>query len=228
MSDDTSAFGFGKFVPGFDFLQNLAKGTAQGMPQMPNMPSGLGHWVAPTLNVEDLEKRIGELKSVLFWLEQNTTALKATVQALEVQKMTLVTLKGMNFSMGDVAAAFQIKPAAVQETAPPPASKPASGPSSAPASATAAPPPAAPGVVDPMQWWGALSEQFQQIAANALKDVTAAATPPAAAATFTQTARATAARTPPGASDRPAKKPASKAAAKASAKRAPARKPPSR
>src|SRR6476469_6709587 len=104
MSDNQN-LGFGKFVPGFDFLQNLAKGASQTIPQMPN----LSNWVAPTLNVEELEKRIGELKAVHFWLEQNSKALKATIQALEVQKMTLATLKGMNFNMGDVANAFKLK-----------------------------------------------------------------------------------------------------------------------
>jgi len=87
---DTSAFGFGKFVPGFDFLQNLGQAAnpgAKGSPQgMPNMAS----WVAPTLSVEELDKRIQELKTVQFWLEQNTNALKATIQALEVQKNDLV------------------------------------------------------------------------------------------------------------------------------------------
>jgi len=96
---DTSAFGFGKFVPGFDFLQNLGQAAnpgAKGSPQgMPNMAS----WVAPTLNIEELDKRIQELKTVQFWLEQNTNALKATIQALEVQKMTLSTLQGMNVNM---------------------------------------------------------------------------------------------------------------------------------
>ncbi len=28
----------------------------------------------------------------------------------------------------------------------------------------------APGMVDPMQWWGALTNQFQQLAANTMKD----------------------------------------------------------
>ena len=112
---DTSGSGFGKFVPGFEFLQNLAGqaagGVAQGLgksiPQMPN----LGNWVAPTFNVEDLEKRIEELKAVHFWLDQNSKALAATIQALEVQKMTLATLKNMNFSLGDVANALKIKAA---------------------------------------------------------------------------------------------------------------------
>src|SRR5687768_3153347 len=104
---DTNAYGFGKFVPGFDFLQNIAKGASQTIPQLPN----LSNWVAPTLNVEELEKRIGELKAVHFWLEQNGKALGATIQALEVQKMTLATLKGMNFNMGDVANALKLKAA---------------------------------------------------------------------------------------------------------------------
>jgi hypothetical protein len=48
---------------------------------------------------------------VQFWLDQNSKALGATIQALEVQKMTLATLKGMNFNMGDVANAFKLKAA---------------------------------------------------------------------------------------------------------------------
>src|SRR3569832_2345976 len=106
MSDNTN-MGFGKFVPGFDFLQNLAKGASQTLPQMPN----LSNWIAPTLNVEELEKRIGEHKTVHFWLDQNAKALGATIQALEVQKMTLATLQGMNFNMGDVANALKLKAA---------------------------------------------------------------------------------------------------------------------
>ena len=106
MSENTN-YGFAKLVPGFDFLQNLAKGAAQTIPQMPN----LSNWIAPTLNVEELDKRITELKAVHFWLDQNSKALGATIQALEVQKMTLATLKGMNFNMGDVANALKLKAA---------------------------------------------------------------------------------------------------------------------
>ena len=193
---DSSNFGFGKFVPGFDFLQNLAgnavKGAASNIPQLSNM----SHWVAPTLSVEDLEKRIEELKAVQFWLDQNAVALKATIQALEVQKMTLATLKGMNFSMGDVANALKLKTAdtvmsglhkagdtvagaassvsgAVQRAT---GSAPATE-DEAPAAATKAKAKAKPGkadaatgVVDPLQWWGALTQQFQQIATSAMKD----------------------------------------------------------
>src|ERR1035437_9229633 len=104
---DSKDGGVGKYIPGFDFLQNLANGASQALPQMPN----LGNWVAPTLNEEELEKRIAELKAVHFWLDQNSRALGATVQALEVQKMTLATLKGMNFNIGDMANALKLKAA---------------------------------------------------------------------------------------------------------------------
>lgn len=189
MSENTG--GFGKFVPGFDFLQSLAgqaaggiaQGIGQNIPQLPN----LSHWVAPTFNVEELEKRIEELKAVHFWLDQNAKALGATIQALEVQKMTLSTLKTMNFSMGDVANAFKLKAADSLASFVPPTEADQPAPKKvyegiqartappvrkAPARKTAAEKVAAPagGVVDPLQWWGALSQQFQQIATNAVKD----------------------------------------------------------
>ncbi|HSV82394.1 MAG TPA: PhaM family polyhydroxyalkanoate granule multifunctional regulatory protein, partial [Ramlibacter sp.] len=103
MSDTSNNFGFGRFVPGFDFLQNIAKGASQTMPQMPN----LSNWIAPTMNVEELDKRISELKAVQFWLDQNGKALGATIQALEVQKMTLATLRGMNLNMAELAESLK-------------------------------------------------------------------------------------------------------------------------
>lgn len=198
MSDTSNNFGFGKFVPGFDFLQSLAKGASSSIPQLPN----LSNWVAPTISVEELEKRIEELKAVQFWLEQNSRALAATIQALEVQKMTLATLKGMNFSMGDVANAFKLKTADTVMSGVQKAADTVTGAAEAVTSAAArvtgraaaeeetpheeadAEPAAKtkpkargkaadtpePAVVDPMQWWGALTSQFQQIAANAMKD----------------------------------------------------------
>ena len=179
--NDTQNFGFGKFVPGFDFLQNLAKGASQNIAQLPN----LANWVAPTLNVEELDKRISELKAVHFWLDQNSKALGATIQALEVQKMTLATLKGMNFNMGDVADALKLKTADSVMGAVPKAAEAAAGTvataagaakrkaaprkTGADGGATKAGKAAAP-MVDPLQWWGALTQQFQEIAASAMKD----------------------------------------------------------
>lgn len=221
---DTANNGFGKFVPGFEFLQNLARqatgGLAQGMqPAAPQLPN-LGNWVAPTFNVEELDKRINELKTVQFWLDQNSRALAATIQALEVQKMTLATLRGMNVSMGDVAETLKVKTADVmasmaglasmggapvdRDTDAAPADNESTGqagkvggtqfagleipPRNQPTPASvaqpvlqptpesqAAPAPApahaATSAVDPMQWWGALTQQFQTIAAQAMQEL---------------------------------------------------------
>jgi len=157
---------FGKLVPGFDFLKNLsAQSAASAAPAMPGMAQ-LGGWVAPTLNVEELDKRIAELKAVQFWLDQNATALKATIQALEVQKMTLTALRGMNVNMNEMAQAFTARmPGAAP--APEPAAKPQAAPESPAKTAESG------AAVDPMQWWGALTQQFQSIAQAAMKDVSA-------------------------------------------------------
>ena len=120
------AFNFENFLPGFDFLQKFAQANPAAA-----MPSA-AQWVTPTLDPEELDKRIQELKSVQFWLDQNAKALSATIQAMEVQRMTLSTLQSMNVGMADVAAAT---------------------------------------AVDPMQWWGGISQQFQTIAAQAVDDM---------------------------------------------------------
>ncbi len=161
---------FAKLVPGFDFLQGLVKNAGAALPN-------IGQWVAPTLNPEELEKRISELRTVQFWLEQNAKMLGATIQALEVQRMTLSTLKTMNVQMGDLRDSLQIRmpggaaaaatataESALEGSAAAPRAKSVARKPSAPAPATA------PGAVDPLQWWGALTKQFTQLAANAMKD----------------------------------------------------------
>lgn len=205
MSDTPS---FAKLVPGFDFLQGLVKNAGSALPSM-------GQWVAPTLNPEELQKRIEELKTVQFWLEQNAKMMGTTIQALEVQRMTLSTLKTMNVQMTDLRDAMKIAPvssmgsaasaaagsvaqsfgadalmqaaknamsgigamgkpaASAPEVAPTPtaAAEPAPAPpKTAKADAAGVPPVGASGVVDPMQWWGALTKQFTQLAASAMKD----------------------------------------------------------
>jgi hypothetical protein len=192
MNDATSPFAFSQFVPGFDFLKSLAGGANPGGGAVPGMPS-LSNWVAPTLSVEEVDKRIQELKTVQYWLEQNGHALKATIQALEVQKMTLSTLRGMNVQMEDLAKAFTRTAATAEPMAPPaaPPSAPAEAAAPEPIEAEpspAEPPPktsknaaATPGVVDPLQWWNALTQQFQQIAQTAVEDAGQLKMPSAAA-----------------------------------------------
>lgn len=159
-----------KMVPGFEFLQNLMQGASAGIP-------GMGQWIAPTLDPAEIERRIQELRTVQFWLEQNARLLAATIQALEVQRMTLSTLQGMNLPMADVRNALKIGLPRNAPAAPAPAAAMPSRPEPQPASgepdgAAAA---AKPSVIDPLQWWGALTQQFTALAAQAVKDVAAVA-----------------------------------------------------
>ncbi len=180
MSDASS---FTKLVPGFDFLQGLVKNAGAALP-------GIGQWVAPTIDPAELEKRIEELRTVQFWLEQNAKMLGATIQALEVQRMTLSTLKTMNVQMETLRDSLQIRMPELSPV-PEPAPAPSPGPSPEPVEPEAAAPPPAPGAVDPMQWWGALTKQFADLATNAMKDsAKAVAAPPQESSTAPTTKKA--------------------------------------
>lgn len=166
---DPNAFSesFSKFVPGFEFLQGLVKNAGQTLPS-------IGQWVAPTLDPAELERRINELRTVQFWLEQNAKMIGTTVQALEVQRMTLGTLKSMNVQMGDLGEALKVRPMselfqAAASAATAAAAPAAPSPAPAPAPAAASPEPAAAPAVDPMQWWGALTQQFTELATQAMQ-----------------------------------------------------------
>ncbi len=171
---DTSAFNFSQFVPGFDFLKQIQSGgTPAAAP-----PS----WVAPTLDPAEIDKRIQELKTVHFWLDQNAKAVQATIQALEVQRMTVSALQNMNVGFSEMAEALKIKPqsdsasTAASAAPAPEAAKPAKAArkTSARAKAKVASPDHATAQgagVDPSQWWGALTQQFQHIATQAMQDM---------------------------------------------------------
>lgn len=179
-----SAFPFGSMIPGFDFMQQLASsGTGSTVP-------GLQDWIAPTVNIDELDRRIKELKTVQFWLEQNLLGIQGTIQALEVQKMTLQTLQGMNLGMAEIAKAFTLpivsdaadategrrKAAATSANEKNDGRKEESSSdgtdAETPDEKTAA------AMADPMQWWGALSQQFQQIAVDTMQQAAQRVAPP--------------------------------------------------
>ena len=92
--------------------------------------------------------------------------------------MTLSTLKTMNVQMDDLRESLKIRmpsgsAAADAPAAPASAGKPAAkgdgkGARKSGAAAKKTAPAETP--VDPMQWWGALTKQFTQLAASAMKD----------------------------------------------------------
>lgn len=218
---------FTSFAPGFEFLQGLVKNAGAAMP-------GMGQWVAPTLNPEELDKRIQELRTVQFWLEQNARMLGATIQALEVQKMTLTTLQTMNVQMSDLRDALTIRmptPAAARSAAgftqpsgpdapgdtPAKASEAAVAPDKS-ADSTAAQADSKP-AIDPMQWWGALTQQFSELAATALKDSAAEAAALVASAAVAPEAKAKAKAKKASRSEPPSGQPVARKAASRSASR---------
>ncbi|MFM9991386.1 MAG: PhaM family polyhydroxyalkanoate granule multifunctional regulatory protein [Burkholderiaceae bacterium] len=147
------AFDFQKMIPGFDFLKQL---STQGSTSIP-----MSSWVTPSLDPKEIEKKIQELKAIQFWLEQNSKALSATIQAMEVQRMTLSTLQGMNLSAEQLSQSLQFKT---------PDTKATKTPTNEETSA-----------VDPMAWWGSLTQQFTQIAEKTVQDLQAHASASASA-----------------------------------------------
>lgn len=155
-----------------EFVKNLwggmnIPGAMPGMPSIPGMP-GLSN---PGLSIDDLDKKIADLKTVEAWLQLNQGMLRGTIQALEIQRGTMATLKAMGESMaqamGQTNAASEaamapfaqfFSQAAQAPNTPPPAQ-------AEPAAATEAPNAAMPAAV---AWWNLLQEQFRQAVTNAM------------------------------------------------------------
>jgi len=147
--------GMGK---GLAFFQDWMKAAGSALPHVAGAAgagTGIPGWTAPTLDPAELDKRIQELRTVQFWLEQNARMIGMTIQGLEVQRMTLSTLQGMNVSMDQLKDALKVRPEAMQEmfkaaqpspraTAREPAAAPATTPAAGPSVAAAADADAAP------------------------------------------------------------------------------------
>jgi hypothetical protein len=66
----------------FDFFQKMWNPTSFPIPGM----------FTPTMSVEEVEKKIVELKSVENWLKMNLSFLQMTIKTLEMQKAALQSL----------------------------------------------------------------------------------------------------------------------------------------
>lgn len=66
-----------------------------------NLPSNL----APTLDVDELDRRITDLKAVEQWLTMNLGMLQGTIRGLEVQRGTLAALQAFGQAMSSPADA---------------------------------------------------------------------------------------------------------------------------
>ena len=163
-------------IPGADAMQD-------SLEFIKKMWGGMGvpGMVVPTLSVEEINKKISDLKAVESWLNLNLNMLRTTIQALEVQSGTISALQAMaavnqasterqgdsdaesNASAWASAAGFPfsfMNPA--QDSAAPPAPAQAAQPA-----AEAEKPPAASSAAEPSlgnsnAWWDLLQNQFKQ------------------------------------------------------------------
>ncbi|MSQ63896.1 MAG: hypothetical protein EXR33_08700 [Betaproteobacteria bacterium] len=53
----------------------------------------------PTLDPQEIDKRVQELKSVEMWLSMNLNMLRTAIQGLEMQKAGLQQMQGMQQAM---------------------------------------------------------------------------------------------------------------------------------
>lgn len=81
--------------------QNATGGP--GASFMPDMSGGMSGFngAMPTFDIEELDKRIKDLKSVESWLSMNLNVLKSTIQTLEVQRATLMAIKSFGEAMAN-------------------------------------------------------------------------------------------------------------------------------
>ena len=61
-----------------------------------NMGFSLPGMVTPTLDLDELDKRINDLKTVEGWLRMNLSMLQMTIQSMEMQRSTLSAVKAMS------------------------------------------------------------------------------------------------------------------------------------
>lgn len=80
-----------------------------------NMGFSLPGMVAPTFDVDELDKRIKDMKAVEGWLRMNLSMLQMTIQSLEMQRTTVSTVQAMGQMASEAAKSMA---AGAQEEAP--------------------------------------------------------------------------------------------------------------
>jgi hypothetical protein len=68
-----------------------------------NMGFSLPGMVAPTFDLEELDKRIKDMKAVEGWLRMNLSMLQMTIQGLEMQRTTVSTVQAMGQMASETA-----------------------------------------------------------------------------------------------------------------------------
>ena len=159
---------------GFDFVKKI-------WGSLP-LPSGM----SPTTDLNELDKRIADLKAVEQWLNINLSMLRTTIHGLEVQRGTIATIQSFGASFGlsaanDKASGQLIAPAvkeeflrkvvsaAIEENAS--GSAAASAGQSSASSATDAMQETSKAMLsNATAWWSTLQDQFNKVASAAISN----------------------------------------------------------
>jgi hypothetical protein len=188
MSNIPNMPGMGAMTDTLDFMKNMW--SSMGMPGMNMQGTGTGipGMIMPSLSVEEISKKITDLKAVESWLALNMTMLRSTIQALEVQAATISTLQtmGQSFTASMTPAARETPSGTYNASAASPngggsdghekmhgAPEPTSKDESDAASLTAP-------LVNAAAWWNMLQDQFKQAVGSAMTGELPAGTEPAA------------------------------------------------
>ncbi|MEO8935330.1 MAG: PhaM family polyhydroxyalkanoate granule multifunctional regulatory protein [Burkholderiaceae bacterium] len=176
--------------------QPLAEGLAGGFDLFKQfwgkLPGGaaLPGFLVPTMDVEELDKRIKDLRAAESWVEVNLTMLRGTIQGLEVQRNTIAAIQSFS-AIADHAMTAQPAAAAPHSALPagwpgtqfpkadpaPPPPPPAEQPAAtvAPPDPVQEPPVAAEAAGGGMlagmaanHWLGFMQDQFAKVAQAAL------------------------------------------------------------
>lgn len=78
---DNKSFGS---IPDFQAISDFWRQHSQHLP-------GFGNLAMPAMSVEELDKRIADLKAVEAWLKLNTELLRNGIQGLEMQRQAFAT-----------------------------------------------------------------------------------------------------------------------------------------
>ncbi|MDR5736876.1 MULTISPECIES: PhaM family polyhydroxyalkanoate granule multifunctional regulatory protein [unclassified Caballeronia] len=201
-------------------------GGAQGVGPSLSMMSDM---LAPLTNIEELDKRVTDMRAVEQWLKLNLNMLQSAIQALEVQRATLATLRSFGAfaqtSMeGAKNAAADTQKAAgrwpMGGAATPDGPKQETGPQPS-ATDDAAQSANLPPGFDPSGWWNVLQSQFNQLAHLAMIQPGMTGAPGQQDASAETAAQTPAPGDPAGGAE---SKPDAAAARKAAVKKSPPRK----
>ena len=133
------------------------------------LPSG----IAPTMDIDELDRRIKDMQAVEQWLRLNLQLLQGTIQGMELQRSTLAAFQSFGQTAAAPASATAQATSDRRDEPPPPEAPAFAQPAAEAAGAIGAAAQelgnAAAAAMNPTAWWNLLTSQFEQVARSAMQ-----------------------------------------------------------